>query len=313
MRQYLVILVIVLLLILFLLKVNKNNDIGIKESFDTLDVVAGKAELTPKQVIDASERTVQKSDISVINKNIDEKLLNEFVKAQLGKAEPPPPNSYSTTAKIIGNYPEEKKELDEKQEYIPSIQDDSEPRDYNTIKKEQKHKIYKKRTEQDLTLKNIKYELIKMLKVKENIHSLKFKYGENIEGNFKTRLNEIAKLMNDINTMDDYQWEKKLGLDDKVGKLTELLGDLTISGTKQSIGKIEKAVTNAKESPLAVQEDKQKIIKFGDTALNSRDAIIKRYIEINNTGVKAYNLIKPLLKPHFNKILNNLLEIQKLI
>ena len=58
MRQYLVILVIVLLLILFLLKVNKNNDIGIKESFDTLDVVAGKAELTPKQVIDASERTV---------------------------------------------------------------------------------------------------------------------------------------------------------------------------------------------------------------------------------------------------------------
>ena len=231
----------------------------------------------------------------------------------MGKAEPPPPNSYSTTAKIIGNYPEEKKELDEKQEYIPPIQDDSEPRDYNTIKKEQKHKIYKKRTEQDLTLKNIKYELIKMLKVKENIHSLKFKYGENIEGNFKTRLNEIAKLMNDINTMDDYQWEKKLGPDDKVGKLTELLGDLTISGTKQSIGKIEKAVTNAKESPLAVQEDKQKIIKFGDTALNSRDAIIKRYIEINNTGVKAYNLIKPLLKPHFNKILNNLLEIQKLI
>lgn len=314
MRQYLVILVIVLLLILFLLKVNKNNNnIDIKESFDTLDAVAGKAELTPKEIIDSSERTIQKSDISVIDKSIDEKLLNEFVKVQLGKAEPPAPNSYSTSAKIIGNYPEEKKELDEKQEYIPPIQDDSEPKDYNTIKKEQKHKIYKKRTEQDLTLKNIKYELIKMLKIKENVHSLKFKYGDNIEGNFKARLNEIAKLMNDINTMDDYQWEKKLSAEDKVGKLTDLLGDLNLSGNKQSVGKIEKAVTNAKESPLVVQDDKEKIIKFGDTVLNSRDDIVKRYDQINSTGVKAYNLIKPLLKPHFSKILNNLLEIQKLI
>ena len=142
-------------------------------------------------------------------------------------------------------------------------------------------------------------------------HNLPIEYGDNIEGNFKARLNEIAKLMNDINTMDDYQWEKKLSAEDKVGKLTDLLGDL--SGNKQSIGKIEKAVTNAKESPLVVQEDKEKIIKFGDTVLNSRDDIIKRYDQINSTGVKAYNLIKPLLKPHFSKILNNLLEIQKLI
>ena len=47
----------------------------------------------------------------------------------------------------------------------------------------------------DLTLKNLKYELVKILKIKESVDSLKAKYGDNIEGNFKARLNEIAKLM----------------------------------------------------------------------------------------------------------------------
>ena len=319
MREYLVILVITLLLTLFLINVNKskkNNNYPVHETFDSIDNLSGKTELTPEQIINASERTIQKSDLPVISKNIDEKLLNEFVNVQLGKSEPPAPNTYSTSAQIIGNYPEDKKEIDEKEDYIPPIKDDSAPKDYNTIMKEQKHKIYKIRTEQDLTLKNLKYELVKILKIKESVDSLKAKYGDNIEGNFKVRLNEIAKLMNDINTMDNYQWEKKLSADDKIKKLKELLGDFNLSTGEldgSNLGKIDKAVSNAKDSPLAVQEDKTKIIKFGDAALNARDAIIKRYISISNTGVKAYNLIKPLLKPEFNKIINNLLEIQKLI
>ena len=120
-------------------------------------------------ILEASKNLRAKSSISLSNKNADDKLITNFISKQLGKEDKNIPGDYNTHTDML-KYPKKK----EKNTISKVISKNK--MNYEDKIEEQKQQIKTKKEKQDLILRNIKYELIKLNEYRKPIHILKKEY-----------------------------------------------------------------------------------------------------------------------------------------
>lgn len=144
------------------------------ETFLSLDELASISKIGDSQKVLSSARNANiNTNISILGKQADDDALTEFIKLQLGKADGPAGNSYNTKTSLL-DYPTED-EIKEKEKEMPELKKLQQNTDIKEMSANQIHKINKKRIEQNTIIKNLKYELIKMLDLKQNLNLLRKK------------------------------------------------------------------------------------------------------------------------------------------
>ena len=100
--------------------------------------------------------------VSIANKNIDDNLLTSFIKKQLGKEDGPSLGGYDTQTDFL-EYPKDKP--------TPKLPDKK--MDYDDILETQKNEITRRRSIQNLTLRNLRYELLRIIELEKTIPEIK--------------------------------------------------------------------------------------------------------------------------------------------
>ena len=118
-------------------------------------------------VLEDSKNISAKSSISISNKNADDQVITEFITKQLGKDDKNIPGDYNTHTDML-KYPKKKND--------PPPPVPSKRLNYEDTIEDQKQKIKTKKEKQDLILRNIKYELIKLNEYRKPIQIIKKQY-----------------------------------------------------------------------------------------------------------------------------------------
>lgn len=167
----LVILIILLSLLFFIRK---------EENYTNFEQVFGDAmessKVTQDQLINTSQRLLSKGDIPIVDKSVDDKLITNFIKRQLGKKDEPTSGSYDTSTDYLV-YPTETKNE------VPQVEHST--LKYATILEEQNNKIKTLRHKQDLTLRNLKYELLRIQELQKSIPAIERDEREMLKNNKK--------------------------------------------------------------------------------------------------------------------------------
>ena len=170
-----IIIFITLLLVILLFYSYKN-----RETFLSLDNLSSKTKLLDNTKLLTSARNANiNQNISILGKQVDDTALTEFIKLQLGKNDGQAANSYNTKTALL-DYPTED-EVKEKEQNLPELMENKDNIDVKKLSMNQIHKINKKRIEQNTIIKNLKYELIKILDLRKDLNLLRKK--KNISSN----------------------------------------------------------------------------------------------------------------------------------
>ena len=148
------ILTIFIILLILLLKFNKS----LYESFmslEKLNMNLKNPNITKVDILNDAKQSRSNSSIRLTNKSADDKMISEFIIKQLGKDDPGTQSSYDTHTDML-KYPKPK---DEK---IIKPKLESKQMDYDDVIQEQNRKIREKKEKQNLILRNINYELMKL-------------------------------------------------------------------------------------------------------------------------------------------------------
>ena len=153
--KVLVLITTILFLLLTIIKINKESFLD----FDSILLDSqSDSKITKKDIIDSSSQIINKGNIPVVAKGVDDKLITQFVKKQLNKEDVSGSGSYDTNADML-TYP------------ITKTKDEVSPQkiDYDTLLSEQNNKIKTIVNRQDLTLRNLKYELTRLNHLSKSI------------------------------------------------------------------------------------------------------------------------------------------------
>ena len=141
-----IILVIVIVLLLFLIYIKRN------EHFSSFNKLTQETGLDNTELLDQVKSFASNPKMNIIAKELDDKIVTNFIKRQLGEQDAPPENSLQETGTLL-EFPEEPiKEVSEKD----SIED------IDKVKKNYEHLIDVKTHQQKIKLSNIYYELKKI-------------------------------------------------------------------------------------------------------------------------------------------------------
>lgn len=135
-------------------------------SLDSLVLNLKNPNINKEHILKESKELRSNSGISLSNKNADDKLISEFIAKQLGKEDTGTPDSYDTNSDML-KYPKEKAER-EAPPMKPSVKVN-----YEEILESQARDIKNRKDKQDLLLRNIKYELLKINEYKKPIFNIK--------------------------------------------------------------------------------------------------------------------------------------------
>lgn len=138
------------------------------ENYTNFQQVFGGAtdssKVTEDQLINTSQKLLSKGNIPIVDKGVDDKLITNFIKRQLGKEDEATSGSYDTSTDYLV-YPTQTKKEESK----------ATPRKlgYRTILEEQNNRIKTLRHKQDLTLRSLKYELLRIQELQKSIPAIK--------------------------------------------------------------------------------------------------------------------------------------------
>ena len=151
---------------LLIYKYNKNF-----ENFISLDKllmdIKPKTNLSKLDILNNATDMTKNANISIGGSQADDKILTEFINKQLGKEDKNVSGSYATHNDML-KYP--------KIDSIKTKPVPSKNMDYESIIEDQELTLKNKKEKQDLILRNIKYELIKLNEYKKPIEILKNEY-----------------------------------------------------------------------------------------------------------------------------------------
>ena len=149
--------IIFLLICLVLLAINHT------ENFTNFSQVFGKASedslIKKDELLKTTGEILNKGNIPITNNSVDDKMISEFIKKQLGKEDSPSKDSYDTTTDLLP-YPDDKPKSDE----VPPVK-----LNYESLLNEQNKQIQTITNRQNLTLRNIKYELLRLKQLQKSI------------------------------------------------------------------------------------------------------------------------------------------------
>ena len=135
-------------------------------SLDSLVLNLKNPNINKEHILNDSKELRSNSGISLSNKNADDKLISEFIAKQLGKEDISTPDSYDTNSDML-KYPKEDPE-----KKSPPMKPSTKI-DYEQIIESQTRDIKNRKDKQDLVLRNIKYELLKINEYKKPIFNIK--------------------------------------------------------------------------------------------------------------------------------------------
>lgn len=168
------IIVILLILLSLLFLIRKN------ERYTNFEQVFGNAtsssNVTEDQLINTSQKMLSKGDIPIVDKGVDDRLITNFIKRQLGKKDDATSGSYDTSTDYLVYPPEVKTEVSH---VAPKMLG------YTTKLAEQDNKIKTLRYQQDLTLRNLKYELLRIQELQKSIPAIERDEKEMLKNNKK--------------------------------------------------------------------------------------------------------------------------------
>lgn len=156
--------ILLLFILIFIISTNKYETFV---SLEKLVLDLKNPKITKENILNESKQLRGNSNISLSNKNADDKLITEFIAKQLGKEEVNTPDSYDTNTDML-KYPKAKKE---EPKQVPSKNIN-----YDDKIEAQQREIKSRREQQDITLRNIKYELMKLNEYRKPIFNLKNEY-----------------------------------------------------------------------------------------------------------------------------------------
>ena len=152
----LVLITIIMVLSIILIKLdNKEN---FKNFNEILASSQNESNIKKKDILNNSIQILSKGNIPMSNKTVDDNLITNFVKKQLNHDDAIGSGSYDTNNKML-EYPKEKQK-----NVIGSKQ-----MDYDTVIAQQNTEIKTISDRQDLTLKNLKYELLRLIELNKTI------------------------------------------------------------------------------------------------------------------------------------------------
>lgn len=146
--------IILIILLILLLKLNKSLYEGFM-SLEKLNMNIKNQNITKVDILNDAKQTRSNSSIRLTNKSADDKMISEFIIKQLGKDDLGTQSSYDTHTDML-KYP---KPIDEK---VVKPKLESKQMDYEDVIQDQNRKIREKKEKQNLTLRNINYELKKL-------------------------------------------------------------------------------------------------------------------------------------------------------
>ena len=164
----LIIVILVLTTILIKLK-NKENYINFNE---LLVDAQSDSNVKKKDILDNSINILSKGNIPMSNKTVDDALITNFVKKQLNRDDAIGAGSYDTNNNML-EYPKEKEK--------DAI--DSKQMDYDTVIAQQNSEIKSISDRQDMTLKNLKYELLRLLEMNKTIPEIEVQRNKKSKSN----------------------------------------------------------------------------------------------------------------------------------
>jgi len=144
-----IILVIVIVLLFFLIYIKNNEN---NENFTSFNKLKQDTGLDNTEFLDQVKSFAENPKMNIVAKELDDKLITNFIKRQLGEKDAPPKNSLKETGTILEFAEEPIKEVSEKD----SIEE------IDKVKKNYEHLIDMKTHEQKIKLNNIFYELKKI-------------------------------------------------------------------------------------------------------------------------------------------------------
>jgi len=171
----LLLITIILILSIISLKLSKRDNF-----LDFNDIMLdAKSESNVKNsdVLNNTINILSKGNIPMSNKTVDDSLITNFVKKQLNQDDVIGSGSYDTNNKML-EYPKE-----QPGESVPSKQID-----YDTVISQQNNEIKTISNRQDLTLKNLKYELLRLIELNKTIPEIESDLKPKSKKNSKSNL-----------------------------------------------------------------------------------------------------------------------------
>ena len=156
--------ILLLFILIFIIYTSRSENFT---SLDKLVLELQNPNITKDNVLSQSQMLRGQSSIRLSNKNADDKMITEFIAKQLGKEDTNTPGSYNTNTDML-QYPKEKQK--EKKETK------SENINYEDMIEKQERDIKNRKEMQDLSLRNIKYELMKLNEFRKPIFNIKNEY-----------------------------------------------------------------------------------------------------------------------------------------
>ena len=157
MKDNRLIFIIFLLVILILVSINH------KEDFTDFSQVFGRASddslIKKDELLKTTGEILNKGNIPITNNSVDDKMISEFIQKQLGKEDAPSKDSYDTTMDLLP-YPDDKPKSDD----VPPVK-----LNYESLLNQQNKQIQTLTNRQNLTLRNIKYELLRLKQLQKSI------------------------------------------------------------------------------------------------------------------------------------------------
>lgn len=156
--------ILLLFILIFIIYTSRSENFT---SLDKLVLELQNPNITKDNVLSQSQTLRGQSSVRLSNKNADDKMITEFIAKQLGKEDTNTPGSYNTNTNML-EYPKE--EIPEKK------QTKTENINYEDMIEKQERDIKNRKEMQDLTLRNIKYELMKLSEYRKPIFNIKNEY-----------------------------------------------------------------------------------------------------------------------------------------
>ena len=147
--------------------------------------VTATSGIEKNNIITTGNDILGSGSISIANKNIDDSLLTSFIKKQIGKEDGPSLGSYDTQTDYLAypNAPAVAKLPDKKM-------------DYDDVLEKQKNEISRRRNTQNLTLRNLRYELLRIKELEKTIPEIKKNSQEVLNFNNQKKLNNQQNNIN---------------------------------------------------------------------------------------------------------------------
>ena len=150
---FIIFFLIILILVLF----------NYKEDFTDFSQIFGRASedslIKKDDLLKTTGKILTKGNIPITNNSVDDKMISEFIQKQLGKEDAPSKDSYDTTTDLLP-YPDDKPKSDE----VPPVK-----LNYESLLNQQNKQIQTLTNRQNLTLRNIKYELLRLKQLQKSI------------------------------------------------------------------------------------------------------------------------------------------------